>query len=195
MTHLRIVLLLTFGAALTAHAQVRASFMLADMEGDLSQYRGVARDTDLAKEGDASARWDRHATNRSAILRGIPTDWSGFDNLEFWLRSAKANRAQFMLIIRSENDQTDGMDYWSRKLTADWTGWRRVRIPLKRLGAGARKPRGWHEVDYVYFTAHGWSCEPKSDTVIHIDDVKLTNDACRVAIVRREARPDYSNLP
>ena len=187
-----------FAALLTAcllacaaptRGQAPAALTLADMEGDFSQFRGVAKDTKLARAGAASARWGEHVRSTSAHFAGVPTDWSGFDNLEFWLHSAKANAAEFMLIIRSENDQTDGMDYWSQKFTADWAGWRKVRIPIKSLGRGARKPRGWDQIDYFYFTCRGWSCEPKPDTVIHIDDVRLTNDPCRVSVLGYAAKP------
>ena len=179
--------LLLLGLATSGWAQVPASLTVADMEGDLAGCRGLARDTEVVREGRGSGRWDNHPKNRTADLGPIPADWSQFDSLEVWLHSAAANGARFVLIMRSENPETDGMDYWMQAFTVDWTGWRHVRIGLKSLGHGARKPRGWDQIDTVYFTAHGWSCEPKPDTVIHIDGVRLTNDPIRVSLDQIEA--------
>ena len=175
-------------------AQGPRQLMLADMEGDLSGYRGVQRDTQVVKAGDFSALWADHAANPSAVFDGIATDWTGFDNLGFWLHSEAANNAQFMLIIRSENPATDGMDYWSRKITLDWTGWRHFRIPIASLGAGARSPLGWDRVDTLYFTASGWDCTPQEDSAIRIDDIRLTNDPCRVSLDHAEGRRDATFL-
>ncbi len=168
--------------SLAAAAQVPEALIIADMEGDFATYRGVMRDTQVVKVGGSSARWDDHVKNRAATFEGIPSDWSGFDNLEFWLNSKVANGASLMLIISSENPETEGIDYWSRKITVDWAGWRHFRIPIKSLGRGARKPRGWDQIDRLYFTASGWNCEPREDTVLWIDDVRLTNDPCRVKL-------------
>ena len=165
-----------------AHAQRPEQLILADMEGDFEVYSGVVRDTEVVHGGTASARWSEHPNNPRAIFDGVPSDWTGFDNLEFWLNSKVANEAQFMLIISSENAETEGIDYWSRKITVDWTGWRFFRISIKSLGPGARTPRGWDQVDHFYFTASGWNCEPQEDTAIWIDDVRLTNDLVRVEL-------------
>ena len=89
-----IALLMGFAAIL--HAQNPATRTLTDMDGDISLFRGVERDADVVHQGTASVRGDTHAENSSAVLKGIPNAWTGFDNLELWLHSGTANNADVM---------------------------------------------------------------------------------------------------
>jgi len=129
--------------ALPGLSAAQDSLTIADFEGDIGSFEGLSKDTQTAHGGAASGLWANHPKAPRAVFRGIPTDWTGYDALEFWMHSEVANGAQFMLIISSENPATDGIDYWSEKFTVDWTGWRHVRIPIQQFGTGARSPRGW----------------------------------------------------
>lgn len=164
-------------------AQQPAEQVIADFETGAQGVEGVELDTEVAHGGQASARWDDHPQNSSVQFTQAPADWSGFDNLELWLRTDRATDAQFMMIIQSENPETDGIDYWSHKFTLDWTGWRHFRFPRAEFGHGARQPLGWDQVTRFYLTSSGWGCEPDEDTVVWIDDVRLTNDAVRAQVV------------
>ncbi len=169
--------------ALPSFSTAQDSLTLADFEGDIGSFQGLTRDAQTVHGGRASGLWSDHPKNTRALFRGIPTDWTGYDALEFWLHSEVANGAEFMLIISSENPATEGIDYWSEKLVVDWTGWRHLRIPLRQFGNGSRSPRGWDQVDYFYFTSSGWNCTPLPDTVIRFDDIVLTRDLCSAQLL------------
>lgn len=170
------------------------SLVIADFEGDIGPFEGLSKDTQTFRGGAASGLWANHPKTARAVFRGIPTDWTGYDALEFWMHSEAANGAEIMLIISSENPATDGIDYWSEKFTVDWTGWRHVRLPIRQFGNGSRSPRGWDQVDYLYFTNSGWDCTPLPDTVVRFDDIVLTRDLCSAELREVEAHREGGSV-
>lgn len=190
------LLLATLLAALLPAGTLLAqdSLTIADFEGDIGSFEGLSKDTKTVRGGAASGLWANHPKTPRAVFRGIPTDWTGYDALEFWTHSEVANGAQFMLIISSENPATDGIDYWSEKLSVDWTGWRHVRIPIQQFGKGARSPLGWDQIDHIYFTSSGWECKPQPDTVIRFDDIVLTRDPCSAELLDVKARREEGRV-
>ena len=136
-------------------------------------WEGALPDTGVVKFGKFSALWAQRWSSTITLRFEKPTNWSKFNALEFWLHSERATGSPFVLIVRSENEETEGMDYWSLRLRLDWTGWRRFVVPFREMGR-AREPVGWHKVDYVQFTASGWGCTPHPDAVLRLDGLKLT---------------------
>src|SRR5690606_26607743 len=61
-------------------------------------------------------------------------DLSVFDTLTFTIDSAVANGAGLVLVLRSENPNSDGQDYYFMRLTVDWTGPKRFEIDRAALG-------------------------------------------------------------
>ncbi|OGV67538.1 MAG: hypothetical protein A3K19_17685 [Lentisphaerae bacterium RIFOXYB12_FULL_65_16] len=139
---------------------------------DVSAWQGGALDPVITRGGAPSLRW-AHAENPALSVQfNPPADWSGYGALSFWLHSGKATGAAFMLIIPSENAAEEGSDYYSYKITVDWTDWRQFLLPLRELGA-ARNPVGWNKVDGITLTASGWDNTPNPETVLHVSDVEL----------------------
>ncbi|HID07685.1 MAG TPA: hypothetical protein EYP10_11140, partial [Armatimonadetes bacterium] len=103
-----------------------------------------------------------------------PQDWSKYSAVSFWLHSQRATNSAFMLIVRSENERTKGMDYYPFRIVLNWTGWRHFILPFRELGR-AREPIGWHKIDSVTFTASGWGNEPHPDAVVRLDGFELTH--------------------
>ena len=57
-----------------------------------------------------------------------------------------------MVIIRSENPASEGIDYWGYDVSLNFAGWREVLIPVGTPG-GTREPLGWDQITGLTFTA------------------------------------------
>ena len=134
-------------------------------------WAGGQPDERVVKVGKLSYQW-AHATSSSISMNfAQPQDWSKFGAVSFWLHSPAASRSAFMLIIPSENVETEGMDYYSCPIVLDWTGWKKFVLPFRELGA-SRQPVGWQKIDRVYFTASGWGNTPNPRVVVNLDDFR-----------------------
>ena len=165
--------------------------VLGDFE--TAVWPGLARDTETVKVGKASGRWENLGQHGSIRIPSIPTNWSQYNRLVFWLHSAKANGQALTLVCNSENPENGAKewDYFFYHFTVDWTGWRRFDLAFNEDIQGTRKPVGWHQIDYCSFHSGGWSNTPKPDTVLHFDDVKLIRDVVELRARRRNvADPD-----
>lgn len=140
---------------------------------------GLELSRDLKQAGEASVRWRNHPEHSSFRLDDLPRDWSGHHLLRFWLHNAAASNARCMLIIHSENEATEGMDYWGFPIRLNFTGWREFTFPVGGKEGQARDPRGWDQIDGISFTASGWGCIPQPDTDLHLDEFRLIHDPPR----------------
>jgi len=126
----------------------------------------------LLEDGTVATVWE-HGTSPSVSL-GFrpPTDWSRWSALAFTRESETATNSAFMVIITSENDDTPGADYYSYKVTLDWTGSRTFVLPFRELGS-ARQPIGWNKIDRIAFTAAGWGNHPDPRAVVVVRRPRL----------------------
>jgi len=152
----------------------RADILIDDFE-DVSDWSGLDVDTSLHVEGAASGRWDDHARQTSVSKNFTPPlDASSVDTLSVWIYSQTANGARIELIFDSENAASSGWDYYRYQIVVDWTGWRHLWVPLADFIV-ARQPVGWQELNRVQLSASGWSHEALPDTVLYLDDLRLTS--------------------
>ncbi|HJN14376.1 MAG TPA: heparinase II/III family protein, partial [Armatimonadota bacterium] len=138
---------------------------------DAGEWEGGTLGSDVTRAGEASVRW-AHADADTLRLVDPPADWTICKSIRFWLHSEVNTGSAFMLIIRSENPDTEGMDYWMARLKLDFEGWRQIVLDRKSMGS-ARRPLGWDQIDGVYFAASGWENEPDPRAVAHIDQLEL----------------------
>jgi hypothetical protein len=150
-----------------------AELKLVDFETP-GQAEGFEQSTEQVKEGKFAGKWWQMDKQPQATLLPIPRDWSAYGALSLWMYNAKRlPGTAFMLIISSENDRTEGPDYWAYRFDlGSWEGWRQFVLPFDELD-GARMPVGWHKIDRVYFTATGWDNTPHPEAVVYLDDVRL----------------------
>ncbi len=99
-------------------------------------------------------------------------DWSEFNAVSFWMHSEKATGSSFMALFFSENPETDGQDYYSHKITLDWTDWKQFVLPFNELRA-TRGPLGWSRITGVRFTASGFGNNPHPSAVLRLDGFEL----------------------
>ncbi|NQT16548.1 MAG: heparinase II/III family protein, partial [Planctomycetes bacterium] len=140
--------------------------------------RGLALERQNVKQGQAAVRWTNHPEVAGFSVPDVPQDWSRFNLLRIWIHSAKPVPARFMILIPSENPDTDGMDYWSYGVRLDFQGWKEFILPIGAKG-GTRSPRGWDQVDGLRFAATGWGNVPHPEADLLIDDVRLEYDPPR----------------
>jgi hypothetical protein len=159
-------------------AAPKPDLLLWDCE-DTKGIEGLEPSTQLSKVGEASVRWRNHPQTSGLRLNDLPHDWSGYHVLRLWVHNAKASKTRCMFLIHSENEATEGMDYWGHALTLNFTGWRQFSFPIGYQEGGARTPRGWDQIDGISFTATGWGNTPKPETDLHIDDLRLIHDPPR----------------
>ena len=124
------------------------------------------------KQGEAAVRWRAHPQHPGFDVPGTPADWTGYNLLRLWIHSRKSVPTDIMLLVRSENPQTDGPDYWGYRVGLRYSGWREFVFPVGQR-TGARSPRGWDQVDSLAFTASGWGNSPHPDTDLLIDHIRL----------------------
>jgi len=147
--------------------------VLFDFEGsDMASMRGIEVSSEQSKTGRAAGKWANHPATPTLTSSDIPHDWSDYDTLSFWMYSAAANDAAFMMVLSSENPESEGIDYYSTKITVNWTGWKFFEFPFAAIGK-SRQPVGFNKIDSMRFTATGWNNQPQEDTVIYLDDVRL----------------------
>ena len=69
---------------------------------------------------------------------------------------------------------SEGWDYYSKFITVDWEGeWKHFVLKKEDFGI-SREPIGWNWITSIMFSATGWELTPHPDTVLYIDDMKLT---------------------
>ena len=154
-----------------AHGQT----VVSDFDS-VAGWKGLVLDTQTKVQGSGSGLWSDHPAHPAAsysfiAASGAPLDLSDADVLVFSVHSEVANGAGLTLVFDSDNDEGAadiGWDYYSTKITVDWTGWRTFVLPKGQLSA-ARHPLGWHAIRSVAFNASGWDNTPQPDTVLRLD--------------------------
>ena len=140
---------------------------------DVNFWKGFVRDTEIFRAGTASARWEETVTNNRIIGRNFPTDVSRYESMKIWIHSAKATNAQFAFVLMSENEKSDGVDYYSAVYSVNWTGWQEIVMPFATLKA-VREPRGLHRINELRIASSGYGVgEANPETLLHFDDLRL----------------------
>lgn len=70
---------------------------------------------------------------------------------------------------------SEGWDYYATSFTVDWTGWRQLQLPLRDWNA-ARRPLGWHRINYLSFSSTYGERRPSPRTRLVFDAITLEGD-------------------
>lgn len=143
-----------------------------DEYGPCLDWAGGVPERQVRRAWPCAVRWEHGLS--SSLTRSFtePQDFSEFGAVRLWIHSSAANDSTFMFIVNSENEATQGSDYYGLKLTVDWEGWKQLTIPLHEIGK-SREPVGWHKVDSVVLTAAGWGQTVNPETVLVLDGFEL----------------------
>ena len=138
----------------------------------VSNWLGTTLDPDHRKNWTAGLRWDHGATTKVDKKFDRPQDWSGHSRLSLNLFSKKNTGSSFVMIFSSENEETEGGDYYSLKLPVNFTGWKSFHLPLSDLRV-SRKPKGFHHIQDIKLRADGYSLVVDQTTVIILDGLRV----------------------
>jgi hypothetical protein len=122
-------------------------------------------------QGNTVGLWDSMVT-KTTISWSCPPDWSQFNYFAFTLTSTVNNGAKYTLLLYSENDETDSIDYYSKSITINFTGTRTFNFTRSSFTVN-RSPVGFHKIDSVQFSATGWGNTPMANSVLYIDNVQI----------------------
>jgi hypothetical protein len=136
---------------------------------DARLWKGGTEVTSPRKSGAGAVKWDMHTDNPRLECDGGPHDLSAFNRMTLWLHSSHANDTTFMVILPSTHEA--GVNsYYSKQVTVDWTGWKKVELHFQSFGR-AREPSGWNKIDSIMFAASGWNQNPTDESVWVLDDL------------------------
>jgi len=150
-----------------------ADLMISDCDDAAQWGKSALPEAQQVKQGKGAVRWE-FAQGSDIGLSNLPHDWTKAGNaLSFWLYCPKATGSPFYVIIGSENRAVEGSDYYMLVLKANFTGWRRIMVPLKDLGV-ARSPLGFQQIDSLHLNS-AWdpAVTPNLETVLIIDDIEV----------------------
>ncbi len=126
--------------------------------------------TKYTKNGSKSFEW-KYSTSKLTLK--VPKDLRQYHAISFWVYVPKEAVGQtFFMYFGSENNNSDGIDYYGRKIELKKEGWNRFTGLLNQFSVN-RSPLGWNRIDNLVLTSTGWNQTNSTSTVIYLDDIFL----------------------
>ncbi len=126
---------------------------------------GAGATIDYVKSSQYSALWLPETTKVINFKKSIPTDWSEYKSIQFWMYSGGVKNTQFVFLVFCNTG------YFVQTLTVDWAGWKLIDIPLLEMG-GNGGPK-LNDISYIQFNSSGWGSFVEEGTLLAIDDIVL----------------------
>ncbi|NDK15470.1 MAG: hypothetical protein GW911_25860 [Armatimonadetes bacterium] len=144
--------------------------------GPAAAWQGGTLEDQGRKVWPFALRWEHGQSASLSLPFAEPQDWSRYAGVRFWVHSQAATSSTFMVIFNSENDASEGIDYFSFKVVLDFEGWKEFVLPFHELGR-SREPVGWNKVDSITLTASGWGQTVNPETVVTLDGFEPVDKA------------------
>lgn len=142
---------------------------------DIKGWKGVEADTEIFATGKQSGRWTIGPESTRVRTVKMPEDvsWAEAVSLRLHLEEADPG-ASIALLINSENEATEGADYWQATIRTDFSGWRTIEIPLVGMRA-TRTPAGWDKITSITLASDGYGIASwlPAGTVMNVDDIRF----------------------
>jgi hypothetical protein len=142
-----------------------------------------------AEGGQKVGRWQGAREGEQLSLVAAPKDWTAHKALDLWVWSATANKQEFMLVVYSENLDTQGPDYFYRRIVVDWEGWKQLAFALS--GLKTYRTPSWSQVGSLTFSTTGWGIEAKPDTDLCLGEIRLLTEVPEGALPRADVVADF----
>ncbi|MHC4507158.1 MAG: SUMF1/EgtB/PvdO family nonheme iron enzyme, partial [Planctomycetota bacterium] len=145
--------------------------VLLDEADTIPNWKGVKLNTEASKvrKGEASAAWVGGAVILT-LPETVPHDWTPYDAITLWIRSQVAN-GQRVVVTCTSPGPNNNADYFYKRLTVDFAGWKRIALPLADFKR-CRSPTGWNDITRL--ALHIENFVPRlPDTRLWIDCVRL----------------------
>ncbi len=164
---------MTAGKDGTAEAMVPEEYADAFGFEDFNVWQGLVPDSEEPREGSYSGRWQDMETNNRIQCRSFPRDLSGYEALQLDIHSLKAGDGEFAVILLSNNETTDGIDYYLMNLPINWAGWKVLTIPLEEMDR-IRQPSGFAAIDSLRMASTGYRIKTTDPTaILKFDNLRL----------------------
>lgn len=134
-------------------------------------WQGTVRDDAILHQGRPTQRWEQRKAG-TIILPTAPRDWSTHTHLSFWLYSHVNTNTHFILHLNAENPDSPGSDYYHAYVKVNFTGWKHIVLPLKKVVA-ARKPLPKNAIKGVSFIAQGWHNKFDPKTTVNFSNIEF----------------------
>ncbi|MBQ8640937.1 MAG: heparinase II/III family protein [Clostridia bacterium] len=143
---------------------------LVIFDSTLEKY-ALYQDTEITRNETSSYAWNFGKQNQ--LVLNVPEDLSEYKAYSFWMYADPEDvGATFLVYFSSENQESEGIDYYSFWVNVEQEGWTYYSGLLNGCSV-ARQPRGWEQIDQINLTSIGWEQDNDMDTVLHLEKIIL----------------------
>jgi len=123
--------------------------------------------------GERVARWEDTLMQAYVWNTGVPEDWSDFAYLNMWIHAAHPDElGEFLVMVDSENPDTEGQDSYQTKLPLDWEGWKLFSLSFADMQV-VRQPLGGDHIQTLKFYTAPY-CKQGLGTTLLFGDMWLS---------------------
>lgn len=153
---------------------------------------GVSQSTQHVQQGTYSGKWANHPFYPSISTRNMDKDWSNRNMISFSIYSEENTGEEISLLVYSDNPATTWKEFFYDTFKVDWTGWKRIEIPLAAFTSYGNT-QGWNSIQEIRFSTKIFDREPNPYTVLYLDDMQLTSETPQYLEQVIAARPGSGN--
>ncbi len=151
------------------------SVVIFDFE-NVRPFSGLEQESSIVASGKGAGLWRNTTVNDRVTSKSMPSNMAGWDGISVRMHSEVATYADIAVVLRSDNNSTEGADYFQDRFVVDWTGWNDVYIPFRSMSI-RRQPLGFANINEVIFASTGYGIdEADPRTVLRLDDLRLVRD-------------------
>lgn len=169
---------------LTGDGRVDNTFTIADYSVPGAATRiNATSDIAVKRAYDLSAKWNLSTFITTARCyyanRGeVPSDWTAYNYLNFWIYSPQVQDALFNVVTWTSGGTTYRFRY---PITLDFTGWKLLSIPLADMTNNTNYNNGadWTNVNYLTLNGTSWTNggADQSTASVNLEKIWLSKEA------------------
>ncbi len=140
-------------------------------------FNGLELDDTIFYEGKAAGLWRDMTVRNRVSTRAFPSNVASWDGISFWIHTETPTYAEIAVVLRSDNNSTEGADYFQDSFLLDSEGWRKIYIPFRSMTI-QRQPLGLSNISELVFASSGYGIrKPDPNSILRIDDMRLVREA------------------
>ena len=139
---------------------------------------GAKASSKETKDAKYSAQWDMDELS-DLIFKDIEHDMSQYSKISFNIKLDSTGPATILFALHSENDGTEGIDYYSKELTLTPGDWTTVELNYSDLATN-RQPKGYDDIDNINLHGIGWNNKHEAGAVAYVDSIVLSGEPTNI---------------
>ena len=161
--------------ALPGFAAQEDGFRVVDMDKrNVVTASGAGASTKEARETKYCAEWDMDAV-KDLVFSDIEPDFSAYSEISFSVKLDSTGPATILLALHSENDATDGIDYYSKPMDIEPGEWTDLTFRLADLAVN-REPLGFDQIHNITLHGTGWTNTHEPGAVMYVEGFTLSGE-------------------